>query len=332
MRTYSWIRLSSVGLVGAIGVAVAGDDVPPPYPSIAPAGGNIPQPPAVVPAIPQPTTPSPIPAPVLPQLPPVVPPLATNPAELPKSVVPLPAVTPKAEPPKAVPPKPSTVSIKIGNTPGLQSEAGKLATAINESKIAYDKLMDYSCHLIRQDRTATKPGSELIYELHARTKPTSAYVKLVEPKAVAGGEWLYVAGKFATNHVRVKPANGTYVTIPMDDTRALLGKATLEQIGIGAVLDKVNAAIAMEAKLGNPIGVTVGDFAYAGRSVTRYEMVCERAHAYRTSYRTVIYIDKELKLPIRVEWHDEPKAGTVETVSYVNLKTNVGHAAAVFER
>jgi hypothetical protein len=344
MRPKTWIRLSSFALVGAVGVAVAADDVPPPYPSIMPAGGNIPQAPAVVPAIPQPVAPAGPTAtlPVLPQLPPTVP--AVKPAELPKTVAPVippptatpvtppPVVAPVAPPPKAEPAKPSSVNIKIGNAPGLQTEAGKLAAAINESKLAYDKLMDYSCHLIRQDRSGSKPAGELIYELHARTKPMSAYVKLVEPKAVAGGEWLFVAGRFATNQVRVKPAGGTFATVPMDDPRAMLGKATLEQIGLGAVLDRIGTAIATEAKLGNPMGVTVGDFAYAGRSVTRYEMICERAHAYRSSFRTVVYIDKELKLPIRVEWSDEPKSGTQETVSFVNLKTNVGHAAAVFER
>jgi hypothetical protein len=352
MRTVTWIRLTSAVLVSGLGLgAVASlraDDVPPPYPSVSPVSGTVPQEPSGVavpapapslPATPvikptMPTLPAVAPAvPIVPQVPvttPVVP--TAKPSELPKSVVPTtPPVTPAA---KSEASKPSSVSIKMGAAPGLASDVAKLASAITESKLAYERVMDYSCHYVIQSK-ATASSTDRIYELHARCKPAAAYIKLVEPKAIAGTEICFTAGKSAVPTTRIKPANGTYATVPMADTQAKVGRRTPDQVGIGSILESIDNQIATETRLSNPLGVVVQDFTYAGRAVTRYELTCERSHAYRTAYRTVVFIDKELKLPIRYETYDEPKRGEadmIECISFVNLKTNVGHSSAVFER
>lgn len=348
MRTVTWSLLKSAVLavmIGGLGLAaVRAGDVPPPYPSVSPVGGTVPQTPAAT-QVPVPTATI---TPVIPQVPvttPVLP--TTKPGELPRSVAPtlpmLPPTVPMTSPPvapavkpvaKVEPAKPSTVSIKMGTTPGLATEVAKMSAAITESKLAYERVMDYSCHYVVQSK-GTASSTDRIYELHARTKPAAAYIKLVEPKANAGSEVCFVAGKSAVPTARVKPANGTMTNVPMGDTQARIGRRSPDQVGIGAILESVDSQIATETRLSNPLGVVVQDFTYAGRAVTRYELTCERSHAYRTAFRTVVYIDKELKLPIRYETYDEPKRGEatlMECLSFVNLKINVGHSSAVFER
>ena len=54
-------------------------------------------------------------------------------------------------------------------------------------------------------------------------------------------------------------------------------------------------------------------------------------------YRCVVYFDKELKLPVRVEVYDWPKPNgnpngeLLECYSYTNLKFNLGLTDAAFE-
>ena len=63
-------------------------------------------------------------------------------------------------------------------------------------------------------------------------------------------------------------------------------------------------------------------------------------HAFNAQlycYRCVVYFDKALKLPVRVEVYDwpapngNPKGELLECYSYVNLKFNVGLTDAAFE-
>jgi hypothetical protein len=53
-------------------------------------------------------------------------------------------------------------------------------------------------------------------------------------------------------------------------------------------------------------------------------------------YRCVVYVDKELKLPVRIEVYDWPTTGgspngdLLECYSYINLKFNLGLTDAAF--
>jgi hypothetical protein len=245
-----------------------------------------------------------------------------------------PPAKPKIEKPKA----PGTINISIGATPGVLDNTAKFDAMVNDAKSAYAKISDYSCHFIKQERVKGKLTAEVIHELHARTTPFAAYLKTVQPKEAAGFEMIYVSGKFAMNQVRVKPAGGTFSTVPSDDPRANSGRHPADQIGIASVIATIEKQIATERKLGHPVTVSIRDFTYAGKSVIRYELLCDKPHAHRYSHRAVVYIDRETKLPVRFEAYDEPRSGgspegdLLETYSFVNLRMNVGHPNAIFER
>ena len=264
---------------------------------------------------------------------PTAPPVKTK-EEAPVATQPEPPAKPKIEKPK----EPGTISISIGATPGVLDNTAKFDAMVTDAKSAYARIHDYSCHFIKQERVKGKLTAEVIHELHARTTPFAAYVKTVQPKEVAGFEMIYVSGKFAMNQVRVKPAGGTYSTVPADDSRANSGRHPADRVGIASVIATIEKQIATERKLGHSVTVSIRDFTYAGKSVIRYELLCDKPHAHRYSHRTVVYIDRETKLPVRFEAYDEPRSGgspegdLLETYSFVNLRTNVGHPAAIFER
>lgn len=245
-----------------------------------------------------------------------------------------PPAKPKVEKPK----EPGTINISIGATPGVLDNTAKFDAMVTDAKSAYAKISDYSCHFIKQERVRGKLTAEVIHELHARTTPFAAYVKTVQPKEAAGFEMIYVSGKFAMNQVRVKPAGGTFTTVPADDSRANSGRHPADQVGIASVIATIEKQIATERKLGHPVTVSIRDFMYAGKSVIRYELLCDKPHAHRYCHRAVVYIDRETKLPVRFEAYDEPRSGgspegdLLETYSFVNMRTNVGHPAAIFER
>ena len=355
MRNESWKRVWFAGLIGGLTISAAlgaGDDTPPPYPSVSPvlsaASPLLLSNPGedVKPAVGQlPSLPSPIvPKLEMPVFPTVknddpVPPRTLMPVAEIKPLTPLATVVAGATVPKATAPKSaSSVNITLGTTPGVLDNGGKLDAMLVETKLAYAKVHDYSCHFIKQERLKGKLTAEVIHELHARTMPFAVYTKAVQPKEAAGFESVYVAGRFAMNQVRVKSNGGVFTTVSVDDSRAMSGRHPADQVGIGAVIAMIDKQIATERKLGNPTTVAIRDFTYANKPVTRYELFCDKPHAHRYSHRTVLFIDKETKLPVRFEAYDEPRGGggptgdLLESYSFVNLKLNVGHATAVFDR
>ncbi|MBN9121619.1 MAG: DUF1571 domain-containing protein, partial [Planctomycetes bacterium] len=105
---------------------------------------------------------------------------------------------------------------------------------------------------------------------------------------------------------------------------------------MAAIVDRVAAAAAREKTLNNPVEVYAGDFQFAGRNVTRYEIFTRRPHAFRYAHRMLVYVDKETKLPVRYEAYDQPKSGAavgdlLEAYSFSDVKLNVGLGENSFE-
>ena len=303
-------------------------------PEVLPVPSLVPNPVVAAPAVP--TIPVPTPAtltvPVVPTTPTVAKPVETKPAPDVKPAV----VTTDTKP--AVTPASGTVKISIGATPGVLDNVGKLDAALVDAKAAYAKVHDYSCHFIRQERVRGKLTPDVIHELHVRTSPRSIYTKAVQPKDSAGVEVVSVAGRFATNQVRFKPSGGAFQTVSADDSRVATGRHPADHVGIASVIGTVDKMLSTERKLGHPVVVTVGVYSYAGKPVTRYEIICEKPHAHRYCHRAVLFVDKDTNLPVRFEAYDEPRGASgpggdlLESYSFVNLKLNVGHSAAVFDR
>jgi Protein of unknown function (DUF1571) len=364
-------------LLGSAAIATAQDPLPlPPLPGatpvvppkadlppLTPATGTTPVVPPAAPATlpplvseapkaPAPAVPPPMTQPPMAPMPSAAP--ALPPMTLPGEVKPTGAVV-KAPPTSpmapAIPPtfeakseiktvSASAASVKVGK-PAIDGLAA-YSMMLAEAKIAYGKISDYSGHVIHQDRIRGKLTADQTAEIRVKAKPASIALKYVAPNALMGQELAYVAGRNG-GKLRFKPAGsfgpGGFSTVELSDTRATTHtRHAATEVGIGPTIELLEKNLGIEQRLRNAVQVTVSDYVYANRPVTRFEVFTDRAHALRFAYRTVVYVDKETKLPIRMEAYDQPTIGgsptgeLMECYSYVNLKFNQGLGDAVFEK
>jgi hypothetical protein len=128
-----------------------------------------------------------------------------------------------------------------------------------------------------------------------------------------------------------------FKTLDLDDAKFLTeNRHPVTEWTMAAVLDRVAAAAAREKALNNPVEVYAGDYQFAGRNVTRYEILTRRPHAFRYAHRMVVYVDNETKLPVRFEAYDQPKSGAatgdlIEAYSFSDVKLNVGLGENAFD-
>jgi hypothetical protein len=142
--------------------------------------------------------------------------------------------------------------------------------------------------------------------------------------------------------VRFKPAgvagvNG-FTTVTLDSPKILADtRHPMKDVGLLAVVNRMEVIVATEKKLKNPLQITVADYTFNSRPCQRYDVYAERAHPARYCHRAVLYVDAATKLPVRFEAYDQPKSGEVageliEMVSFLNVKTNAGLGDASFDK
>lgn len=344
---YLRLGVLSIGLTAAT-AAAQGPNYPPlpPLHPVAPPAPTVPVVPAggvtqsatITPALPG-TLPALAAQPTVVE--PVIPVVTTASTAAVAPVQPTPAQpTPPATKPAAKPE--SKISVTFG-TPSADS-AARYDAALADARAAFAKIRDYSCHLKKIERVNGKLLPEQTAELHARNKPASLYVKFIGPRDLVGLEACFVDGKFAGNSkFRIRPAGvlgvGGFQTANLDDSRYLAAhRHPIDHLGLGALIELLDKNAQVERRMNNPVAVSVAEYTFADRPVTRYELICDRSHAYRYCYKAVVFMDKETKLPVRFEAYDAPMPGgdpageLMECYSFVNLKLNPGHAAAVFDR
>ena len=249
-----------------------------------------------------------------------------------------------AAPPTPPPAKPVAAPAKAAAQPAADPAdapdpvraVDPLGAMLSEAKTAYGGLRDYTCVFTRQERANGVLSAEQVAEMKVRVKPYSVAVRYARPEAIAGMEASYSAAS-ASGKARFRPGVGkNLMLVSLDDPKVQAdAHRPLNELGIGPALDRLGAAVAREKALRNPVEVYAADFQFAGRNVTRYEVYTRRPHTHRAAYRTVMYVDKETKLPLRFEAHDAPKPGAtagdlLEAHSYTGVKTNVGLGDSAF--
>jgi hypothetical protein len=235
----------------------------------------------------------------------------------------------------AQPPAPSGVK-----TADPLRVADPLGAMIAGAKSAHGALRDYACTFTRQERVNGALGAEQVAELKYRANPYSVSVRFARPEAVAGASATFTAGK-RLEQVKVRPVGAKgldrFILVGQNDPQAKLdGLHPVTGYGVGTVIDRVAKVVATEKAMNNALEVHADDFQFAGKAVTRYEVLARRPHANRYAYRMLVYVDAQTKLPLRWEAYDAPRPGTttgelVEAHSYTDLRANVGLGDAAFE-
>lgn len=249
----------------------------------------------------------------------------------------VPAIPKAADPDAVIVPVVAKVTTADSPVSGSDAFPKMLAAA----KEAHTKARDYVGHFVRQERVNGTLQAEQSGEIRVRAQPFSVHLKVMAPKAAAGWEAVYVAGK-RDDKVRFKPAGVDglkgFSTVPMDSQKVMADtRHTMKEVGILAVLTRAEKIVEAEKKLKNPVQVTVADYTFNGRACQRFDIYADRPHPTRYCYQAVLYVDTATKLPVRFEAYDQPKLGEatgelIEVVSFVNLKTNVGLGDAAFDK
>jgi uncharacterized protein DUF1571 len=239
-------------------------------------------------------------------------------------------------------------SFVVGQEPGkvvpARAELSPLDQPIawlQEGKRNYSVVKDYTCWLVSQERVKGELLEKNVVKFKMRTKPFSVAMHWVEPKKSKDQEVYFVEGR-NDNKMRVKspifPNIIGFQSIDVNDPRVLQNsRHTILEAGIGHMIEQ-NLKHWEAARRVNQTKVTVGDFKYDNRECTRVELIAQSRAAGPYCCRTVIYLEKESKIPIRMENYDWPREGgtpggdLLESFSYVGLQFNVGLKDADFAK
>ncbi len=221
------------------------------------------------------------------------------------------------------------------------STADQALQLVNEAKASFTRVRDYMGTLVKEERVNGILQPEQYVELRVRQQPLSVFLKWQGPKSYVGQEAMFVSGK-NDNKMRAKgtglAALAGYVSLDPRDPRATAqSRHIITDTGLGHLIE----TIARNAEAGrryppNVVQTKFSEYAFQGKPHTCMETTHLANNGQFYAYRTLVFFDKETKLPVRFEAYDWPVAGgnpkgeKLEVYSYINLKFNVGLTDAAF--
>ena len=227
-------------------------------------------------------------------------------------------------------------------TPQAPSPIERVGQVLAEANASFARVRDYTGTVVRQERIGGQLQPEHVIDVRIRQQPFSVCLKWTSPKQLAGQEAIFISGR-NKNEIRAKGAGflaiAGYVSLPTNDPRVRKNsRHAITESGIGNIIDVISRSYEIARRLpASQVQVTFADYAFQQRPCTRMELTHHAFNAQLYCYRCVVYFDKALKLPVRVEVYDwpvpngNPKGELLECYSYVNLKFNVGLTDAAFE-
>lgn len=207
---------------------------------------------------------------------------------------------------------------------------------------AWDSVRDYTCLLIKRERIDGQVMPDNVMQMKFRKNPFSVGLIWQQPSNLVGQEAYFINGR-NDNKIRVRGAGAVglfgFVSLDPSDPRVRsTSKYSVTEAGIGNMIGRFERSWANERNLGQT-KVAVSEYEYDKRRCWRVETIhpLQRTNAF-LFYRSVVYFDKEQKLPIRVECYDWPtrpgdtKGLVAEVYSFAHLKLNVGLTDESFVR
>jgi len=209
-----------------------------------------------------------------------------------------------------------------------------------EARKFHQSLTDYTCYLVSRERVRGVLQKENMIHFMFRPQPFSVYMKWLSPSEIAGQEVAYLHGK-NNNKMRVLPKKGGKIVgfqnIDPNDPRVFEhSRHNIYEAGIGNMIEQVTRAFEKERQIGKT-QLTVAEYNYNNKRCYRIEAMRVDRHREFYCYRTVIYVDQETKLPIRMENYDwptttSPQGDLTELFCYIDLRFNTGLKDAHFTR
>jgi hypothetical protein len=213
---------------------------------------------------------------------------------------------------------------------------------LQEAKKNHSRIRDYTCTLGKQERIKGQLQPENVIAFKYRNLPFSVNMRWLAPQKNAKQEVSYVHG-WNNGQMRVHAPGllggvAGWKSIDPRDPRVMEhSRHTIYEAGIGNLINHTLRNWDMERRV-NKTKVHVSEYDYNNRRCLRIETTRpERIQGFYC-YRSVLYIDKETKLPVRTENYDWPRAGgpaggdLLESFSFIDLRFNVGLTDADFMR
>jgi hypothetical protein len=221
---------------------------------------------------------------------------------------------------------------------GPSSPLDEPVRLVAEARQMYQKVHDYTCTMIKQERVNGQLQPENIIAVKLRNQPFSVYMRWSAPRESAGQEVCFVHGR-NNNQMRVH-ANGIlgvagFVSIDPRDPKVMQNsRHTIYEAGLGNTIERMARAWDEERRAGKT-QARIAEYEYAKRRCVRVETYYTERVPQAYCWRSVVYFDKENKLPIRTEAYDWPRAGVpggdlLESFSHIDLRFNVGLTDAAF--
>jgi hypothetical protein len=204
---------------------------------------------------------------------------------------------------------------------------------VAEARQTYQRVKDYTCTMIKQERVGGKLQPENVIAVKFRNPPFSVYMKWSAPKESAGQEVCFVQGR-NNDQMRVH-ATGLgsivgFVSIDPRDPKVMQNsRHTIYEAGLGNLIERLARSWEEDRRIGKTQS-RVAEYDYNKRRCVRVETYHTERIPQAYCWRSVVYFDQQTKLPIRTETYDWPRQGgppggdLLETFSYIDLRFNVG--------
>jgi hypothetical protein len=215
---------------------------------------------------------------------------------------------------------------------------------LREGQRTFATVKDYTFTLqSRENIRGVLQAEDNVMICKMRTQPFSVYMRWLAPRADAGQEVCFVAGR-NNNMMRVhskklgKGALLGFHSLDTNDPRVREhSRHSILEAGLGTLIDHTIKHWEYENSLGKT-QVKTAEYTCNNRRCLRVETTRPERIKGFYSYRSVLYIDVETKLPIRTESYDWPRQGgpadgeLLELFSYIDLRLNVGLPDATFNK
>jgi len=210
---------------------------------------------------------------------------------------------------------------------------------IAECQARYDGVTDYTCTFYKQERIAGRLNPVHIMAMKVRAKPQSIYLKFQQP--ARGREAIYVAGRHGgrvlAHDVGLNKLLAGTLQLEPTSARAMEDcRHPITDAGIGPLLETVAKRWSLELKPEDSIMAFRDDMQIGTAGCTMIESIHPERRPEFLHHKVRVFIDQELRLPIRFEAYDWPKhpgaePELTEEYTYTNLKLNVGLADSDFD-
>ena len=220
-----------------------------------------------------------------------------------------------------------------------------LAPAIALAKSGLESIRagikDYSCTMVKRELVDGKLGDHQYVFLKVRHEPFSVYLHFLAPEEVKGQEVIWSKGQndgcmLAHAGSGVRAMVGT-VSLKPDSVIAMEGQRyPVTEIGVENLCRRLVEVAEHDSKFGE---CEVNFFPGAkvnGRVCTCVQVVHPVPRRNFRFHMARVFIDEELKIPVRFEAYDwPPEEGEppvlMEEYTYMNVKTNNGFTDADFD-